>query len=556
MQKYGCKNWKVKSLLFILIIMLSIIPSAYLTHANDHISVSFDPDLPESSPPSPPSSSPSLPSIKPPVANISGPKEGYVNETLFFSAHYSYDPDGYITAYRWDFTNDGLFDTPWTKDVITTTCYTTPGNYTIKLQVNDNDNLISTAFFTLRILELKPPLQPPVAHIEGPYTGVVAHIEGPYTGILNENITFNSTGSYDPDGEIIFYTWDFGDHNTSTLKNPIHKYAQIGNYIVMLTVTDNDNLSTTTISTIYIRESDDHKPPATSEYSFFIPTIALFISALLLFILTSIFLVSFKRRDKHPTSQKEHHTDTPTSTKTKIPLEKTLLPITPTDASPAPPHQIKAQIQKKPIPSNPIGESLFLKETEDKLGDIFEAIYNEEKQIIGYKIREKQSNKPLNIFAEHVILQGDVFTYVPSNYTMANKIIEHFEFLDRIEPEILLILKSPVASEEEIYRDIVSQNKEIIKNIENAHTLQEMLTNCIHILKKQQTIIEDKILLIQKKKEAEMITEQQYTQETNHYIQILRNLNEYTKNSQMLQRRLEQTTPGILNDRNQNNKAI
>jgi len=58
---------------------------------------------------------------------------------LIFSAHYSYDPDGIVIEYRWDFENDGLFDTEWTKEILITHSYSTPGNYTIKLQVKDDD---------------------------------------------------------------------------------------------------------------------------------------------------------------------------------------------------------------------------------------------------------------------------------------------------------------------------------------------------------------------------------------------------------------------------------
>ncbi|MEM2878246.1 MAG: PKD domain-containing protein [Candidatus Hadarchaeales archaeon] len=45
--------------------------------------------------------------------------------------------------------------------------------------------------------------------------------------------------STDIDGTIISYSWNFGDGNTSTDQNPIHKYSTAGTYSVRLTVTDN-----------------------------------------------------------------------------------------------------------------------------------------------------------------------------------------------------------------------------------------------------------------------------------------------------------------------------
>ncbi|MEM2998506.1 MAG: PKD domain-containing protein [Thermoproteota archaeon] len=45
--------------------------------------------------------------------------------------------------------------------------------------------------------------------------------------------------SNDPDGSIVSWYWDFGDGNTSTDRNPMHKYLDKGAYTVRLVVTDN-----------------------------------------------------------------------------------------------------------------------------------------------------------------------------------------------------------------------------------------------------------------------------------------------------------------------------
>jgi PKD repeat protein len=190
-----------------------------------------------------------------PIANITGLHTGYINETLIFYAYYSYDPDGYITGYRWDFENDGVFDTDWLEDILITCHYPLPGNYTIRLQVKDDDGAITTTSHSMHIIQLEPPLQLPIPKINGPYYG--------YT---HENVTFNSNGSYDPDGTIINYTWNFGDGNKSYLKNPVHSYAEPGNHTVTLKVTDDNNLSniTTTEAIIIdkeIKESEERKLP-------------------------------------------------------------------------------------------------------------------------------------------------------------------------------------------------------------------------------------------------------------------------------------------------------
>ena len=190
-------------------------------------------------------SSPSPPPNKNPTAKIICPNIGYVNESLLFCAHYSYDPDGSIISYRWDFNNDGLFDTDWEEESSKYHIYSTPGNYTVKLQVKDDDNAISMDSYVITIIGLEPDQQPPVAQINDIYEG-----------FTNENITFSGADCYDPDGRIVTYIWDFGDYNTSNLKNPVHTYSKPGDYVVVLTVIDNDNLTVMTIATVHIKDKE------------------------------------------------------------------------------------------------------------------------------------------------------------------------------------------------------------------------------------------------------------------------------------------------------------
>jgi len=69
---------------------------------------------------------------------------------------------------------------------------------------------------------------------------------GPYTGLAGEVIQFDGSRSYDPDGRIVKYHWDFGDGSYAggdTLIHPVHVYGRASTYYVVLTVTDNDTLS-------------------------------------------------------------------------------------------------------------------------------------------------------------------------------------------------------------------------------------------------------------------------------------------------------------------------
>ncbi|MCG2826687.1 MAG: PKD domain-containing protein, partial [Thermoplasmatales archaeon] len=67
-------------------------------------------------------------------------------------------------------------------------------------------------------------------------------------------LNFSAFGSYDPDpdGEIINYTWDFGDGNTSYDVNVSHAYSLYGVYTVTLTVKDDWNATGQDTITVYV----------------------------------------------------------------------------------------------------------------------------------------------------------------------------------------------------------------------------------------------------------------------------------------------------------------
>jgi outer membrane protein OmpA-like peptidoglycan-associated protein len=82
-----------------------------------------------------------------------------------------------------------------------------------------------------------------------------ARLQAPAEGDVNTLLTFSAEGSSDPDGDQLTYTWDFGD-GTPTASTPTpsttHRYAQIGNYPVRLTVSDGRGGTDMTSRTVVI----------------------------------------------------------------------------------------------------------------------------------------------------------------------------------------------------------------------------------------------------------------------------------------------------------------
>ena len=164
----------------------------------------------------------------PPISHPGGPYYAETTDIITFNSSLSSDPDGTITTYEWDF-GDGSNNT---YDWNSTHAYVEPGNYTVTLKVIDNHGA-ETGNTTMAYITPKPP---------------VIVINSPYAELATDPIQFNSTGTYDPDGNITEYVWTFGDGSNSTDPNPSHIYVLKGNYTVTLTVKDNHN-ATTTVTT-------------------------------------------------------------------------------------------------------------------------------------------------------------------------------------------------------------------------------------------------------------------------------------------------------------------
>jgi len=75
------------------------------------------------------------------------------------------------------------------------------------------------------------------------------------TPLVSQTVTFNASTSSDQDGTIQTYAWDFGDSQKATGMIMNHAYSNRGNYTVTLTVTDNDDLQSTTSASVRVIET-------------------------------------------------------------------------------------------------------------------------------------------------------------------------------------------------------------------------------------------------------------------------------------------------------------
>ncbi|MES2774506.1 MAG: PKD domain-containing protein [Bacteroidota bacterium] len=135
----------------------------------------------------------------------------------------SVDP---VTAYNWDF-GDGFTSVAATPSHT----YTLVGVYTLRLIITTAGGCKDTAFQTIRV-----GTQP-----------VIGFTVAPSPVCARKPVFFTDTSSL---GSAIF--WDFGDGNTSSSKNAIHRYDQPGVYNIIMRV-DNGGCTRDTVLNNYLQ---------------------------------------------------------------------------------------------------------------------------------------------------------------------------------------------------------------------------------------------------------------------------------------------------------------
>ena len=177
--------------------------------------------------------------------------------TVTVDASASYDPDGVVISYAWDW-EDG---SEWSTGVVATHTYATdhegrrPGFYLIDLVVMDDTGMSG---YSNAIVPVYEPPKPPVAVF--------------VVNVTDLRVALDASSSYDPDGTIVGHSWDFGDGTGSTGSTTTHDYAESGEYTITLTVTDNSGLKNTTSQSATVQGSSP--PHASFSYSTFGLTIS------------------------------------------------------------------------------------------------------------------------------------------------------------------------------------------------------------------------------------------------------------------------------------------
>ena len=93
------------------------------------------------------------------------------------------------------------------------------------------------------------------------YAEPVASIDvGNLTINVGASEVFSAGGSYDPDGNIVYYEWDLGDGTFAYGQDISHAFTEPGDYTIVLIVRDDDDLTASAIVTINVRPPEPPSP--------------------------------------------------------------------------------------------------------------------------------------------------------------------------------------------------------------------------------------------------------------------------------------------------------
>jgi hypothetical protein len=189
------------------------------------------------------------------------------------------DKDGkVIKQFRHDFTDltaadSVIFDDTWD------TSGAVGGLYRIVGYVLYDAKSTDVISFTVTSTDTTPPIL-----VKAP---VVSFTFSPGNPLIRQAVTFDSSASYHPVGEIASYEWNFGDGAKSSGMVVTHTYAMAGDYAVSLTATSDDGVSATYSTVVQVREKQRGLP------------VWIWIAISVVFILTAVILVWRRMGKKH-----------------------------------------------------------------------------------------------------------------------------------------------------------------------------------------------------------------------------------------------------------------
>jgi len=170
---------------------------------------------------------------QPPIADFTWNIDPNVDGKIDFTSD-AIDPDGTIISYYWNFGDGSTSSSPNPSHI-----YDLSGNYTVTLIVTDDNGATYAVSKTITVPNKKP---------------IPVFTYNPSAPNTKQFVFFDASASFDVDGSITNYSWDF--ENDGIVDgygvNIYHMFNISGNYTINLTVTDNEGATNYTTKVIQV----------------------------------------------------------------------------------------------------------------------------------------------------------------------------------------------------------------------------------------------------------------------------------------------------------------
>jgi len=212
--------------------------------------------------------------------------------------------------------------------------------------------------------------------------------------------------------------------------------------------------------------------------------------------------------------------------------------------------QFSSKKKKNILKKDMKGQPVYLEDTGEQLGIIFDTLTDAQKNVVGYKIKDKKSDSVLSFPLDNFEETKRGFIFIPGWYTNALKIIEKLEFKDKISPDLTALLSDDAVSNEELYEIFVKHDDDMVKYIDDAKSLKGMLTNRLNVLEKQREALKDDLMDLTEKRLIKDIDRKEFSEDVMNHRRKVNILDINIKKCKDLIKRLENTSFGVLNKNN------
>ena len=203
--------------------------------------------------------------------------------------------------------------------------------------------------------------------------------------------------------------------------------------------------------------------------------------------------------------------------------------------------------KKKPIIKKDMkGKPVYLEDTGEKLGIVFDSIYDKKSNLVGFKIKDRKSDAVLSFSLDQFDENKDGLIFLPGWYTNAIKLIEKLEFKDKISPELTALLSDDAASTKELYDIFVKHDDDMADYIDDAVSLKEVLYNRLKVLEKQRLSMKEELIDLTEKRLIKDIDRREFSQDVMEHRRKVNILDLNIDKCKNLIQRLEGTSFGML----------